>query len=183
MKRALLLAGAALLAAPAAQARGRAPDYQEVAVADAIAYWTRLCVATMPDRRAFAAALAAEPGWVQFRKRQGGHPVLGLFWRSPRGELSYQDTPLPTETNQGCHYTFRTGAGFSHDGAAQALVDTLGLDRGRPESTARRASTRWEGTLPNGTRVRIFLSSGASELGGPAATLSISAYRDAGRNR
>jgi hypothetical protein len=79
------------------------PDYQEVAVADAIAYWTRLCVATMPDRRAFAAALAAEPGWVQFRKRQGGHPVLGLFWRSPRGELSYQDTPLPTETNQGCH--------------------------------------------------------------------------------
>ena len=174
---------AALLLFTTAARREPAPVYATVPIEDAIAYWTRLCVATMPDRRAFAAAFAAEPGWVQYRKREGGHPVLGLFWRSPRGELSYVDLPLPTETNQGCHYGFRTGPGYSHDEAARALVAALGLEPGRSVGTAREPQTRWEGTLPNGTRVRIFLSSGVRDMGGAAARLSISAYRDARGSR
>lgn len=182
MKTRLPVLAAALLLTTAAR-REAAPTYAPVSFTEAIASWTRLCVATMPDRRAFAAAFAAEPGWLQFRKREDGHPVLGLFWRSPRGELSYVDHPLPTETNQGCHYSFRTEPGFSHDHAARALVSTLGLEQGRSEGTARAPQTRWEGTLPNGTRVRIFLSSGVPDMGGPAARLSISAYREARPNR
>ena len=176
-----ILAAALLLAAAAR--REAPPAYEPISIADAIAYWARLCVATMPDRGAFAAAFAAEPGWVQFRKREGGHPVLGLFWRSPRGELAYVDHSMPTETNQGCHYSFRTEPGYNHGEAERALTATLGLDAGRSEGNAREPQTRWEGTLPNGTRVRIFLSSSVPGLGGPAATLSISAYRVAARSR
>lgn len=162
------------LAAPAA-ADAFAPTPTE----EAVAYFRHMCVETLPEPRAFAAALAAEPpGWVPFERSDRGARVIGHFWRSARGVLFYQNLPGMFETNPGCHFTFRTDAAFSHAAGAGALARALGLDAGRDTGSRRAPQTRWETRLPNGLRVRIFLSSAVEDMGGPAARLSISAYPD-----
>jgi hypothetical protein len=153
------------------------PVFRAIAADDAIAYFKHICVDTMPSPDAFAAALNGEPpGWRALAKSEGGFPVVGHFWRSELGELSYQNLPGVTETNPGCHYTFRTAPGYSHDEAAGALARLLGLDQGRRTGKKKAPQTRWEVRLSSGLRVRLFLSSSVRDLGEPAATLSVSAY-------
>jgi hypothetical protein len=174
MKKAIALLAALLIgnAAPS-------PEYRPIGADDAIAYFKRICVDPMPSPKSFAAALNAEhAGWQAFEKMDGGIPVIGHFWRSPLGELAYSNLPGIRETNPACHYTFRTAAGFSHDQAAESLTRFLHLDRGRQTGKKKAPQTRWEARLPNGRRIRLFLSSAARDLGGPAATLSVSAYAD-----
>lgn len=170
----------ALLAGAFLQADAGAPAFDVVPTGDAIAFFRHICVETLPEPRAFAAALAAEPTiWTPFQKSDRGTPVIGHFWRSSQGELHYQNLPgMPFETNPGCHFTFRIEPAFGHVQAAQQLTQALGLDSGRSTGNARAPQTRWEAILQSGLRVRIFLSS-AVDLGGvPAARLSISAYVD-----
>lgn len=152
-----------------------------VAAADAIAYFRRVCVDTLPDPERFAAALAGPDDWEPFETSHRGARVVGHFWRSARGELAYQYLPGVTaiQTTPACHFSFRTDAAYSHAGARAALARALGLDAGRDTGNARAPQTRWETRLPNGTRARLFLSSAVPDLGGPAARLSISAYPDA----
>jgi hypothetical protein len=183
------MTGAAILVAAALLgSSGRAPGiaFRPISPDDAIAYFKRICVDTMPNPSVFAAALNAEPaGWVAFQKRDRGTVILGHFWRSEQGELFYQNLPEMTvlETNPGCHYSFRNGPDYSHDEAARAVARALGLDGGRQTGKKKAPQTRWEGALPNGTRIRIFLSSVVRDMDGPASTLSVSAYRDARRGR
>lgn len=155
-----------------------------IAPADAIGHFRRLCVASMPDPQRFAAALAAEPpGWTAFEKKDGEVTILGRFWRSAQGELSYVNLPDATflETNPACHFSFGTGVDYSHDQAAQLLAGAMSLGAGKQTGRKRAPQTRWEARLPDGTRVRIFLSSAVFGMEGPAATLSVSAYRQARR--
>src|SRR5688500_4169041 len=143
-----------------------------------------MCVDTMPDPGAFAVALNAEqPVWIASKKENRGTPVIGHFWRSGRGELSYRYLPGATfiERTPACHYTFRTDADFRHDEAATALAGALRFPAGKTVGSKRAPQTRWDGALANGTRVRVFLSSAVRDVGGPASTLSVSAYRAAGR--
>ena len=155
--------------------------FDPVAADDAIVYFRHICVDTMPDPRAFAAALDADPsGWARHRKGDRRTRVLGHFWRSSRGELSYLHLPglqVP-ERNPACHYAFRTVAGFSHDDAERSLARAFGLGPGQSTGTRREPQSSWDATLPTGTRVRFILSTAVRDLGGPAATLSISAYRN-----
>ena len=179
MRRSLVLLAALLLGNAAAP-----PDYRPIRADEAIAYFKRVCVDTMPSPNAFAAVLNAEPpGWTAFRKEDRGAVVLGHFWRSERGELAYKNLPEVTflETNPACHYSFRTAPDYSHEQAADALIRLLRLDRGRQTGKKKAPQTRWESALPNGVRIRLFLSSAVRDLGGPAATLSVSAYRDGRR--
>lgn len=178
-----ILAAAASLGGGADPAPGE--PFQPIAAGDAIAYFRRMCVDTMPEPRAFATALNVEPpGWVRYQKSHRGSPVVGHFWRSSRGELSYVNLPglRSPETNPVCHYAFRRDPEFSHNEVASALARALGLDSGRPTGSRRGPQTRWEGTLPNGLRVRVFLSSDVEDMRGPASRLSISAYRDSRRS-
>ena len=175
-----MILAALLLQAAAAPA----VTFEPVTADDAIAYFRRMCVGTMPDPGAFAVALNAESaGWREYRKQNRGTPVIGHFWRSGRGELSYLYLPGATfnERTPACHYTFRTGADFRHDMAAAALAGALRLDSGKPTGSRKAPQTRWETVLPNGTRARIFLSSSVRDMDGPASTLSVSAYRATGR--
>jgi hypothetical protein len=158
--------------------------FDPVATDDAIAYFRHMCVDTMPDPAAFAAAFNADTsGWTRQQKGDRRTRVLGRFWRSSRGELSYVHLPglYLLERNPACHYAFRTMAGFSHEEAERALARALNLGPGQSTGTRREPQTRWEATLPTGIRVRIFLSTAVRDMGGPAATLSISAYRNARR--
>jgi hypothetical protein len=153
---------------------------------DAVATFRRLCVATMPDPQSFATALDAERGrWTAFEKIDGEVTILGHFWRSELGEVSYVNLPDATflETNPACHFSFRTGPDYRHGEAAALLAGALSLGAGKQIAKKRSPQTRWEARLPNGTRVRIFLSSAVYGMDGPAATLSVSAYRQARRDR
>jgi hypothetical protein len=170
----------AMLAAAILPGNAEGPHFSPVAIGEAIAYFRHICVETLPDPRAFAAALNADAsGWTRYEKIIRRAPVLGHFWRSSRGELSYANLPGPEfgETNPACHYAFRTGPEFNHDSASRALAAALRIDGGRQTRDRREQQTRWEVTLPSGLRVRIFLSTAERDMGGPAATLSISAYR------
>jgi hypothetical protein len=172
----------ALLLSGMAAAGAAAPVAQPAPLDDAIAYFQRLCVATMPKPAAFAAMLSQEPGWQAFRKIDGHIPVIGHFWRSERGELSYQNLPGMTETNPGCHYSFRTVSSYTHAQGVDALTKALALPAGKTTGGRKAPQTRWEAALPNGLRMRLFLTSERDpELGGEAARLSISAYPDTGR--
>ncbi len=173
-----IIAAAALFAS-ADQAPGDA--FTPIPVAAAIAHFRRVCVETLPESRTFRTALNAEPaGWRRYQKRIRGSAAIGHFWRSPLGEISYVNLPglSHPETNPACHYAFRTGPDFSHEEAARALAQAIGLDPGRQTGTRRAPQTHWEGRLANGMRVRVFLSSGVQDVGEPASRLSISAYRD-----
>ncbi|HEV7658741.1 MAG TPA: hypothetical protein VGO55_02735 [Allosphingosinicella sp.] len=170
----------AMLAAAALPGNAQGPQFSPVAIGEAIAYFRHICVETLPDPSAFAAALAADTsGWTRHEKSTRRVTVLGHFWSSPRGELSYVNLPGVQwpETNPGCHYAFRTGPEFDHDSASRALAAALRIDGGRQTRDRREQQTRWEVVLPSGLRVRIFLSTAERDMGGPAATLSISAYR------
>jgi hypothetical protein len=136
----------------------------------------------MPRPAAFVAALSQEAAWRAFEKKDGKWPAVGHFWRSERGELSYQNLPGMTQTNPGCHYSFRTVSGYTHEQGIQALTRALALPAGKSTGGRKAPQTRWETALPAGVRVRLFLTFGTdSALGGEAATLSISAYPDTGR--
>lgn len=174
-----ILLAAALLEPGASMARGDA--FSPVPAPDAIAYFREMCVDTMPSANRFAARLGADrSGWIPYerRGRRGGR-VIGHAWRSSRGELFYLNLPglAHREINPGCHYAFRTAPGFRQDEAAALLAQALGLDAGRRTGNRRAPQTRWEGRLANGLRVRVFLSSAIEGMDGPAARLSISAYR------
>jgi hypothetical protein len=174
----------AMLAAAALPGYADAQTFAPVAIGEAIAYFRHICVDTLPDPRAFAAALSADAsGWTRHEKSTRLVTVLGQFWRSSRGELSYVNLPGVQwpETNPGCHYAFRIGPEFSHESASRALSAALRIDGGRQSRDGHELQTRWEVTLPSGLRVRIFLSTAERDMGGPAATLSISAYRRQGR--
>lgn len=174
----------AMLAAAALPGQAEGPQFSPVAIGEAIAYFRHMCVETLPDPRAFAAALNADrSGWVRYEKIIRRVPVLGHFWRSSRGELSYVNLPGPEfgETNPACHYAFRIGPEYDHESASRALAAALRIDGGRQTRDRRELQTRWEATLPSGLRVRIFLSMAERDMGGPAAALSISAYRRQGR--
>jgi hypothetical protein len=170
----------AILAAAALAGNADQAQFSPAAAGEAIAYFRRICVDTLPDPRAFAAALDADgSGWTRYEKIIRRAPVLGHFWRSSRGELSYVNLPGPEfgETNPACHYAFRTEPDYDHEAASRALAAALRIAGGRQTRDGRELQTRWEARLPSGLRVRIFLSTAERDLGGPAATLSISAYR------
>ena len=140
----------------------------------------------MPDPERFAAALESEPpGWTPFEKKDGEVTILGRFWRSDQGELSYVNLPEANflETNPACHFSFGTDSRYRHDEAAQMLAGAMSLGVGKQTGRKRAPQTRWESRLPDGTRVRIFLSSAVFGTDEPAATLSISAYRPTRRGR
>lgn len=170
----------AMIAAAALPGSAEAPQFSPVAIGEAIAYFRHICVDTLPDPRAFAAALNADrSGWVRYEKIIRRAPVLGHFWRSSRGELSYVNLPGVQwpEINPACHYAFRIGPDFNHESASRAVAAALRIDGGRQARDGRELQTRWEVRLPSGLRVRVFLSTAERDMGGPAATLSISAYR------
>ena len=174
----------AMLAAMALANDEPAAGFRPITADEAASYFKRICVDTMPSPNAFAAALNRDrSGWEAFEKKERGIPVVGHFWRSELGELSYRNLPGLTETNPACHYTFRTAANYSHDEATRDLIRVLGLDAGRRTGKKKAPQTRWEAVLASGMRVRLFLSSSVRDLGGSAATLSVSAYRDARRGR
>jgi hypothetical protein len=173
-----------LLAATALLGNAAEPQFSPVPVGEAITYFRHICVDTLPEPRAFAAALNADrSGWVRHQKSTRLTTVIGHFWRSSRGELSYLNLPglQYGETNPACHYAFRIGPEYNHEAASRALAAALRIDGGRQTGNRREPQTRWEATLPTGLRVRVFLSTAERDMGGPAATLSISAYRNARR--
>jgi hypothetical protein len=180
-----MIAAWALALAAQAAAPEPAPAPAPVPVAEAIAYFRFACVGTMPDPHAFAVLIddvSRDPqsiAWVPFEKNDRGARVAGHYWRSRLGELAYLYLPglRGLAPSPACHYSFRTEAGFSQDAAAAALTRALDLPPGRATGTRAAPQTRWESRLANGTRVRIFLSAAVPDLGGPAARLSISAYR------
>ena len=144
-----IMAAAALLATSADQATP-GDAFTAIPAGNAVAYFRRLCVDTLPELRAFGAALNAEPaGWRRYQKRIRGNAAIGHFWRSTLGEISYVNLPgLPSpETNPACHYAFRTGPDFSHDAAARALASAIGLDAGRETGSRRAPQTHWKAGL------------------------------------
>jgi hypothetical protein len=174
----------AILTAALLLGNAEGTGFDPVAADDAIAYFRHICVDTMPEPRAFAAAFNADTsGWTRHQKGDRRTRVLGRFWRSSRGELAYVHLPGVhlLEWNPACHYAFRTAAGFSHDDAQRSLARALNLGPGQATGSRREPQTRWEATLPTGLRVRLVLSTAVRDMGGPAATLSISAYRGARR--
>src|ERR1044072_5259116 len=123
-----LIAALALSAASAAANEAGPIAFTPVPTADAIAYFRRICVDTLPEPSRSAAVLSRESGWVRYQKRDGRTPVIGHFWRSVRGELGYQNLPglQMLETNPGCHYSFRTTADYRHEESARAVSGALG---------------------------------------------------------
>jgi hypothetical protein len=155
----IALAAAMLLqAAPA--------PIEAVPTADAINYFRRLCVETMPDPAQFSLMMARDIAWEPIEQSAGGAP--GNAWRSPRGMLAYRYLPAPGNARaQTCSYGFRTSAAYSQADAAAQLASALELGGGEGP---------WETRLSNGARVRIAIAAGAEGISDPAATLSISAF-------
>lgn len=139
---------------------------EAVPTADAIAYFRRLCVETMPDPGQFARMMGRDVAWEPIEQSAGAAP--GNAWRSPRGMLAYRYLPAPGNARaQTCSYGFRTDAAYVQADAAGQLARALALGAG---------AGPWETRLSNGARVRIAIAAGAEGIGEPAATLSISAF-------
>jgi hypothetical protein len=177
--------GAILLAAAFSQGARPPPPAPEppppattpapVATGEAIAYFRRTCVDTLPDPSAFALRFDLASGiWTAYEKRDPNPSVRGSYWRSAQGEVGYVYRPGTRRSgpSPACEYAFLTAPDFGFDAAASALASALGLGAGRRAGTA----IRWESRLPNGTEARLTLSA-AEDMGGPAARLSIFAYR------
>lgn len=155
-------------------------------VDEVISEFRRVCVATLPNRASFAAAVSAKNvGWQRIAKPKSNVLTLDTRWQSRFGELSYVDAPdLPFSIpNPACHLTFRTEVGFDHDATAALLARALGMSGGKAGGKKRESQQKWEERLTDGRLVRVFLSAGRKLAGGPASTLSISRMRSGGRAR
>ena len=169
----------AILLASLAQASEPAPAVPPapapLAAAEAVTLFQSYCIGTMPDPLAFSRALSSGGiAWTAYENPRREPGVGGNYWRAAQGQLGY----LYRRTEDGagphpfCEIVFLTPPGFNREAAAGALATMLSLESGRREGE----TIRWERRLPNGTEVRIAFAP-SEDLGGPAARLSVFAYR------
>ena len=146
-----------------------APMPQRVAIdpAEAVAAFRALCLPTLTDPAAFAAAVAASGmAFVAVPRRDAG---AGQTWRADRALLTYSTA---RDGAQRCTLLGRTAGILDQLGFSARVAEALALKTGRTRTGKGQAVTDWSAAGPEGRTVRISAATRNGPGGGTDIRLS-----------